>query len=300
MSGTPPRSKQSTATDTRAALRLAGWLGLADNGAFQSESAGVPLSLSMHRVADLLGDAAAHFSLECVDECASTNDLLSARAPSEYALQLVLARSQTAGRGRRGRVWLSPESQGLTFSCAWQLPADAPPPSGLSLLVGLALAEAMEALGARGVALKWPNDVLCGGEKLAGILVELVSGQQRAKRAIIGIGLNLRATPDALPAGATALQQHVDVMPADEEVLAMVLKHLHARLIDFSQGGFAAVRPAWQSRDAFAGRPVRICSESSESTGICDGVADDGALLLREASHTRRILSGEVSLRAQA
>lgn len=273
---------------------------LADNGDFHSESAGVPPSLSMHRVADLLGDAATHFSLECVDECTSTNELLSARASSDHALQVLLAHHQTAGRGRRGRAWLSPDGQGLTFSCAWQLPADAPPPSGLSLLVGLALAEAMEALGARGVALKWPNDVLCGGAKLAGILVELVSGQQRAKRAIIGIGLNLRATPAALPAGATALHEHVDVQPADDEVLAMVLTHLHARLLDFSAGGFASVRAAWQSRDAFAGQAVRICSETGEINGLCDGVAEDGALLLREASHTRRILSGEVSLRAQA
>lgn len=254
----------------------------------------------MHRVAALLGDVAADFSLECVDECASTNDLLSSRAPSHHAFQLVLARRQSSGRGRRGRAWLSPEGQGLTFSCTWQLPANASPPSGLSLLVGLALAEAMEALGAHDVALKWPNDVLCGGEKLAGILVELVSGQQRAKRAIIGIGLNLRAAPTPLPAGATALHDHIDAPPADEEVLAMVLTHLRARLIDFSEGGFAAVHAAWQSRDAFAGRAVRICSETGSTAGICDGVAEDGALLLRDASRTRRILSGEVSLRLQS
>src|SRR5690606_35434166 len=137
--------------------------------------------------------------------------------------------------------------------------------------------EAMEALGAGGVALKWPNDVLCDGKKLAGILVELVSGQQRTKRAIIGIGLNLRAAPTELPAGATALHEHVDVLPADEEVLAMVLKHLRARLTDFSAGGFAAVHSAWQSRDAFSGQAVRICSASGETSGICGGVAADGA-----------------------
>lgn len=254
-------------------------------------------SLSADLTTALLGEAATRFSLTFVEQCDSTNDALAEQPADEADLQVLLARRQTAGRGRRGRSWLSPPGQGLTFSCGWNLPDSVQSPAGLSLAAGLAVAEALESLGTQGLRLKWPNDLLADGAKLGGILIELTSGQQRARRAIIGIGINLRAPAEGLPPGATSLHQHVEPIPADAAVLACILLRLHARLQDFAVGGFTALRADWQKRDAFNGRMVRITGEAAEQVGRCEGVDDDGALLLYGPAGTQRILSGDVSLR---
>lgn len=256
--------------------------------------------LSHARTVAHLGASARHFALEFVEQCSSTNDLLASRPADEAVMQVLLAHRQTAGRGRRGRSWQSVPGQGLTFSCDWNLPPTAPSPAGLSLVVGLAVAEALESLGACELRLKWPNDLLAGGAKLAGILIELVSGQQRTRRVIIGIGINLRANDGALPPGATTLQDHAPALPADELILAGILLRLRQRLTDFAAAGFAAMREDWQARDAFAGQSVQITGDGMHEHGRCEGVDVDGALLLRTAVGTQRILSGDVSLRADA
>ncbi|MDX5363783.1 MAG: biotin--[acetyl-CoA-carboxylase] ligase [Pseudazoarcus pumilus] len=256
-------------------------------------------TLSTDLTASHLGEAARHFALEFVAQCTSTNDTLAERGADEGRLQVLLAHCQTAGRGRRGRSWLSIPGRGLTFSCGWNLPQTAPSPAGLSLVVGLALAEALESLGAHNIRLKWPNDLLAGGAKLAGILIELVSGQQRTRRVIIGIGINLRGDGE-LPPGATALCDHAAQLPADEAILARILRRLRARLLDFAAGGFAAVRDDWQQRDAFRGQAVCITGDAMNEQGLCEGVDTDGALLLRTPGGMQRILSGDVSLRAGA
>lgn len=267
----------------------------------RAEPAGltVPTRLSLSDLADLLGEQQSCFDVTCVESCLSTNDELAQRPPGA-GIDVLITDRQLAGRGRRGRSWLSEPGHSLTFSCGWNPPAHCPPPGGLSLVIGLAVAEALESVGARGVAVKWPNDVLAGGAKLAGILIELASGQQRTRRVIIGIGLNLRDPADSLPPGATALAPHLCTPISDEAVLAAILLHLNARLLDFTRAGFAALLPAWQARDAFAGHQVRIVGDHEERHGIHAGVAEDGALLLRDHSGIHRILSGDVSLRSAA
>ena len=165
-------------------------------------------------------------------------------------------------------------------------------PSGLSLAVGVAVAEALRGQGIGGVALKWPNDILRDGRKLGGILVELAG-----PAAVIGIGLNL-FLPDGLPPevsrGAAAIDADID----RNVLLARLLASLHGVLAEFATGGFAALRDRWQALDAHAGAPVRIIAEFAVPVeGICVGVDVDGALLLETAVCVQRILSGEVSLR---
>jgi BirA family transcriptional regulator, biotin operon repressor / biotin---[acetyl-CoA-carboxylase] ligase len=223
--------------------------------------------LSAGITAAYLGEAARHFALEFVAQCDSTNDALAAQPAAETGLQVMLAHSQTAGRGRRGRNWRSAPGQGLTFSCGWNLPDSAPSPAGLSLVAGLAVAEALESLGARNIRLKWPNDLLADGAKLGGILVELVSGQRRSRRIIIGIGLNLRSASDELPPGAAALHQHLGAPPADEAVLARILLRLHARLEDFATHGFSALR-ACQSPGAWCASSARRTNSSAGARAL--------------------------------
>ncbi|NLF54259.1 MAG: biotin--[acetyl-CoA-carboxylase] ligase [Thauera phenolivorans] len=269
-------------------------------------SASAPASLDPDaRVAALsqaLGPRADRFALRWVETCESTNSELTGNPPrDDDRIHVLVAEHQHGGRGRRGRSWQSWPGASLTFSALWRFPAGAPVPAGLSLVAGVALAEALERLGVEGIQLKWPNDVLVHGRKLAGILVELVPGRGRTPAAVLGIGINLRLPPGvAIPdqPAVTDLHEALDgEVPACEAVLAAVLEALCRILDTYALAGFSALRDAWQQRNAFAALPVRISGEDSAVTGTCLGVDEDGALLLRTEAGVERILSGDVSLR---
>lgn len=251
-----------------------------------------------------LGELAPAFDLEWIVECDSTNRVLMETAPRDDGrMQVLVADRQHAGRGRRGRQWESWPGGSLTFSLRRRFAAGAPVPAGLSLVAGLAVARALDALGVPGIALKWPNDILHGDAKLGGILVELQASRARAASmsAVIGIGLNLRLPPNAAirdQPGVTDLAALLAAAPAPATVLAAVLAELHALLARYEKAGFPALRDAWQARNAHAGRTVQIRSETDAFAGECIGVDDDGALLVRAGEHTRRVLAGDVSLRA--
>ncbi|THF63825.1 biotin--[acetyl-CoA-carboxylase] ligase [Pseudothauera nasutitermitis] len=259
-------------------------------------------ALDLERVLALLGHRAARFAPRTVEECTSTNTELVERPPIEDGrIHVLIAERQTAGRGRRGRNWHSWPGAGLTFSTLWRFAPGSAVPAGLSLAAGLALARALEKLDVAGIQLKWPNDVLVHGQKLAGILVELLPMRGRPPAAVIGIGINLRlpahATVPDQPGGITDLAGQLASPPSREELLARVLAELHDLFEVYASAGFPALRAAWQQRNAFADLPVRISGEGVETRGTCIGVDDDGALLVRGEDGVQRILSGEVSLR---
>ena len=241
------------------------------------------------------------FSLELLDSCESTSTLLLDRVlQGARSGSVVVCERQTAGRGRRGRVWLSAPGDSLTFSLLWRFPAGMPPPAGLSLAVGVAVSRALEGMGAAGVNLKWPNDILADGAKLGGILVETVTSGGR-QAAVIGVGLNLRLPHDIAAAVDVAAGALVAVMPCSPSrnlLLAGLLDSLADMLEVFVRTGFAGFREEWLARNAHAGQPVSILAEGAAPiAGRCAGVDIDGALLLDTGVGTRRIVSGEVSLR---
>ncbi len=234
------------------------------------------------------------------DVCESTNSaLLDAPPAPPRTLQLLACETQLAGRGRRGRSWLSWGANSLTFSVRWQFEPGAASPTGLSLAAGVAVARACEALGAQGVALKWPNDILLRGDKLGGILIELATSSCGATVAVIGIGLNLRRVESAaLDVPVSSLDQTMQTLPARSRLLGELASQLARMLAAFSAAGFAAFRDEWQSRNAHAGLPVQVIGDlGSTRSGVCLGVDDDGALLLGGAGGYERVLSGDVSLR---
>lgn len=259
--------------------------------------------LTLAAVAAALGELGCRFDVSVVAECDSTNARLLALAESGAPSGSVfVALHQSAGRGRRGRPWLSAPGDSLTFSVLWRFPTDTSI-AGLSLAVGVGLARAFERLKVSGVALKWPNDVLAGDaqKKLAGVLIELVPGSSFS--AVIGIGTNLRLPPQ-MPAElrerATALSDCAIALPPISEILAEILTELHAVLSGFARAGFLAWKSEWLKRNAHAGREVRVLSEFSDPiVGQCRGVDDDGALLLDTAAGAQRIVSGDVSLRTE-
>jgi BirA family biotin operon repressor/biotin-[acetyl-CoA-carboxylase] ligase len=249
-----------------------------------------------------LGELADAFALQILDECTSTNSMLMESPPADDGrIHVVAAERQTAGRGRRGRHWQSWGEGSLTFSTLWRFAPGAPVPAGLSLVAGLAVVRTLEKLGVHGLQLKWPNDVLVNGHKLAGILVELQPGRGRTPAAVVGIGVNLQLPADArIPdqPAVTDLSHHLSPLPERNSLLAALLRELHPLFETYAAAGFAALRGAWQQRNAFADLPVRVSGEDQTISGICTGVDEDGALLVRTDTGLVRILSGEVSLRA--
>lgn len=252
-----------------------------------------------------LGDAAGVFSVEIADSLDSTNAALLARAAQGAPGGLVLAaEQQRAGRGRRGRVWRSSIGQALTFSLLWRFTRGARELAGLSLAVGLALAQALRATGAPDVRLKWPNDLLLPAGKLGGILIEMQGDVLGPSAAVIGIGINVRADA-AISAGID--QPLADLETAagrllDRNVLlAALLRELQVVLEAFAATGFEPLRGAWQALHAFQDQPVSLQMPDGRSLpGIARGVADDGALLLEADGTLSRHHSGECSLRAAA
>jgi BirA family biotin operon repressor/biotin-[acetyl-CoA-carboxylase] ligase len=249
-----------------------------------------------------LGELAGRFDVDTLDECDSTSSELMRRAErGAPAGSVVVADRQSAGRGRRGRSWLSSPESSLTFSLLWRFSGNAASLSGLSLAVGVGLAKAMDSLGAQGIGLKWPNDVLCrSGDdfaKLAGILIEL-SSDRRGAQAIIGIGLNLAPPTGDLPQPAVGLSQ-VCTLPAERhDVLAAILRQLAGVLETFAVSRFIGLRTEWQRYHAWQDQVVQILGDGeTPRLGRCLGVDADGALLLETADGIEHIFSGDVSLR---
>jgi BirA family biotin operon repressor/biotin-[acetyl-CoA-carboxylase] ligase len=238
--------------------------------------------------------------IEVIQQTGSTNADLLARVPQLARPTLLMALSQTAGRGRAGRSWLSAPGSSLTFSLAWKLRGPLARLAGLPLAVGVTLAEALAAQGVR-VQLKWPNDVLKDGSKLAGILVETQAAADGAIWAVVGIGLNL-LLPDELErqigrpaAGAPWLAQ------MDRAVLMAALADaLHDALQQFDADGFAPFCGRWNQLHAWRGLPVAIMDGGAVlHAGSAAGVDQSGRLLL-DTDHGRiEVLSGDVSLRQQ-
>lgn len=264
----------------------------------------VPTLIDPARLASLLGSATGRFDVDARAECGSTNSELLVRADAGApAGTVIVADRQTAGRGRRGRVWLSDPAASLTFSLLWRFSGDMQRLAGLSLAVGVAVARALEGQGATGIGLKWPNDILVsiGNDwaKLGGILVEL-QGDRRGAAAVVGIGLNLDDAGFAGAAGqpVSSLRRVVPVVPERHQLLARLLEELAAVLDIFSVSGFAALRADWQRHHAWQGRPVCLSHDGrTEGEGICLGADVDGALMIETLAGVERHLAGDVSLR---
>lgn len=253
--------------------------------------------LDVASVRAALSDTAAEtYTLAVAERTDSTNSQLMARAGNGGLHGLVLAcEQQTAGRGRLGRRWQARLGAGLTFSLLWRFNRGVAELAGLSLAVGVALARALRALGAP-VALKWPNDVLLDGRKLAGILIELSGDALGPAAVVIGIGVNV-ADPGQVDQPVATLAQ-AGLTPDRNQVLAALLNELELVLRDFDRDGFAPLREEWWRLSAHQNAPVRLAFSHGEPLdGVACGVADNGALQLETAQGMRTFHIGEVSLR---
>lgn len=258
--------------------------------------------------AQLPAEARATFAaIEVVDEIDSTNSELLRRRTPAAGIVALFAERQHGGRGRLGRAWASPPGANLYLSLARTFDGDFTRLGGLSLAVGVAVAETLHALGARTVALKWPNDLVTDdGEtlrKLGGLLIE--GGLQDGRpRAVIGLGLNVR-----MPAGAAAAIDQpwtdLDALLGDAAlpraiVAGRLLDALSAALRSFDADGLRPFLPRYELFDALRDLPVTAWIGEREVAGTAMGIDDDGALVLRTEAGLQPLRAGEVSVRRRA
>ena len=230
----------------------------------------------------------------------STNALAMASVFSDGHGSLYLAEQQTAGRGRRGRNWASPFASNLYFSLTWQFNNGAAALEGLSLAVGVALNRGLKHLGIEGVQVKWPNDLLWRGRKLAGVLLEMSGDASGECFVVIGVGINVRMPDSAsreIDQPWTDLQQINGVAPSRNKLIAVLMNELVPVLQQFSEQGFCAFVDEWQQMNAHSNQVISLHIGNRQEQGVCRGVDSSGALLLEADGELKSFHGGEVSVR---
>lgn len=238
--------------------------------------------------------------LHWYEEIGSTND--RARELAEEGAEhgeVVIAEAQTAGRGRRGRLWASPARKNLYFSVI--LRPDLPPARApeLTLVASVALCDALRQAGVQ-AGIKWPNDLLASERKIAGVLTELAAEADRVHWVVIGAGVNVNAReedfPEELRGEATSVLLERGEPAPRALFAAACLTALEGWIDRHAEEGFAVVREAWRERSTTLGREVTVRTDGREIVGTAEDIDDAGALLVRGPAGVERILAGDVAL----
>ncbi|MCD2530377.1 bifunctional biotin--[acetyl-CoA-carboxylase] ligase/biotin operon repressor BirA [Providencia huaxiensis] len=233
----------------------------------------------------------------------STNQYMLERINSLKSGDTCLAEYQSAGRGRRGRQWISPFGCNLYLSMYWKLDQGPAAAVGLSLVVGIVIAEALNKISQDKVKVKWPNDLYMNDKKLAGILVELTGKTGDAAHIIIGIGINIGMNKNNIEDANTITQEWSSLRDEVEniernELSANIIKSLRKSLVIFEREGLKPFLERWFKLDNFLNRPVKILIGNDIITGVERGINDQGALLLqKDNDEIIPYIGGEISLR---
>ncbi|MCZ2103850.1 MAG: biotin--[acetyl-CoA-carboxylase] ligase [Burkholderiales bacterium] len=255
--------------------------------------------LDAARIAQFSGEAGApvqvHWALD------STQDELARALDALPDLAVVLAEQQSGGRGRRGHDWRSPPCMGVYLSCLKRFAGGPATLSGLSIAAGVCAVHALAELGVPDLRLKWPNDLLARGAKLAGILIEVQGEYDGPCTARVGVGVNLHLPGDlheAVHQPVIDLATLCDGTPPGRNVIAAaVIRHLRAGLLGFERSGLAPFLAAFARLDALAGHPLRLDGAGVPSTGTGRGIDERGALRVEHAGAITLIESSQVSVR---
>ncbi len=235
------------------------------------------------------------------DEIASTNAFMLSHTTELKNGDVCVAEYQSAGRGRRGRTWVSPYGHHLYFSLFWTFPQGMAQAMGLSLVVACTLVEVLKSFGVENIGVKWPNDIYLDNKKLAGILIEM-SGQADSQcQLIIGVGVNMAMSEEqgkGIDQPWSDLSDLVD-MPDKTALVIELQKQLKRDTQLFEREGLAAFKARWQAADLFYGREIRLLMGEKSVEGICRGVDEQGAVLLETADGVQAFIGGEISLRAR-
>lgn len=229
----------------------------------------------------------------------STNVDAMEKARQGESRYLVLAEHQTAGRGRRGRQWVSPLGANIALSVLWTFDLPLAALEGLSLAVATMVVKGLGNSGYQGgIGLKWPNDILLNGAKLAGILIEIGGDVSGPARVVIGVGINVRMPcfcQQKIDQAYTDLASNFELSPDRNRIVAAVLSALSVGLPRFAEQGFSAFRDSWNALDVYREQQVCIFSGKHRSLGVAMGVTEAGELILDTASGRQLVAGGELT-----
>ncbi len=230
----------------------------------------------------------------------STNQYLLDRLAELTSGDACIAEYQQAGRGRRGRQWVSPFGANLYLSMFWRLEQGPAAAMGLSLVIGIVMAEVLQHLGAEQVRVKWPNDLYLNDRKLAGILVELTGKTGDAAQLVLGAGINMamRETNASQIDQRWINLQEAGITIDRNELAAKLLNELRNSLRQFEIDGLAPFISRWRQLDNFIDRPVKLLIGEQQIFGIARGIDQQGALLLEQEGVIKPFIGGEISLRS--
>ena len=233
------------------------------------------------------------------DSIDSTNaEALRAIERGQAAPFLVLAERQTAGRGRRGRKWASPFAENIYYSLVLRIEGGMRQLEGLSLVVGLAVMQALRELGIPAAGLKWPNDVLVGQKKIAGILLELVGDPADVCHVVLGVGINVNMQmTDEVDQQWTSMRLESGKAFDRNHLVAVLGEKLQAYLNRHQIGGFSAIQAEWEQNHLWQGRAVSLIAGVNQIDGEVLGIDSQGALRLKVDGVEKVFSGGELSLR---
>lgn len=221
--------------------------------------------------------------------------LIERGQPSPF---LVLAERQTAGRGRRGRKWVSPFAENLYYSLVLRIEGGMRQLEGLSLVVGLAVMQTLRELGVSSAGLKWPNDVLVGQKKIAGILLELVGDPADVCHVVLGVGINANMrSADEVDQEWTSVRLETGKTVDRNELAARLSLVLKSYLDRHQTSGFPAIQEEWEQNHLWQGRAVSLIAGVNRIDGVVVGIDRQGALRLMVDGAERVYSGGELSLR---
>jgi BirA family transcriptional regulator, biotin operon repressor / biotin---[acetyl-CoA-carboxylase] ligase len=254
----------------------------------------LPAALELLDAAALSAQAPAGWAVRVAAALESTSSALLDADPAQDP-QALFAEYQSAGRGRRGRGWISPFAANLMLSVAWSFPLWPRDLSRLPLAVGVAVARAVQAACGVDLQIKWPNDLYLQERKLGGVLIEHRGETGGACRVVIGVGLNVAMREATLDQPWISL---AEVQPVSRNRLAAaLLQELDTLLAGYATQGFAPHAAAWSERDLTRDRAVRVLMAQRELEGIARGVDEQGALLVEVLGEPIPVHSADVSLR---
>ncbi len=243
----------------------------------------------------------------------STSHFLAQQpVPKPGQFGVCVAEYQSAGRGRRGRHWLAPFGDGVCLSLSYCFRSSPPSLGNLGLAVGVGLLRALRACGAERAQLKWPNDVVDSGRKLAGILIDVQGEAGGPLHVIVGIGVNYRLSratrqsvadsgglkPAALLSDDLAAADEFASVPERSVAAARIIDQVYRVLDEFNKAGFAPFVHDWRSADFLAGKQVTVSTDAEALNGIAAGVAEDGQLRIETEQGARLVASGDVTIRS--
>ncbi|QIQ21540.1 bifunctional biotin--[acetyl-CoA-carboxylase] ligase/biotin operon repressor BirA [Zophobihabitans entericus] len=234
--------------------------------------------------------------LEVIPVIDSTNQYLLNKTQQLSPGDACVAEYQQAGRGRRGRQWFSPFGANLYLSMYWRLEQGPAAAMGLSLMIGIVLAEVLREVSGQDIRVKWPNDLYLNDKKLVGILVEMIGRTGDYAHVVMGMGINLAMhNPDP----NIVNQRFENLGNVDRnQLVAKLLQSLRASLVEFEKTGFTPFIQRWNQLDNFLNRPIKLLIGEQVIRGIGRGINEQGALLLEQNGVIKPFIGGEISLRA--